>query len=252
MNLKGKKIVVTGGSRGIGAGLVKALVEKGAHVGFTYASRPDAAENVLAEIRKINPETTSLHMALQMNVADGDSVEKGMDEFLSKMGAIDGLVNNAGITKDQLLLRMKAEDFDDVLQTNLRGTFLCTKVVSKIMLKARKGSIVNITSVIGHMGNAGQSNYAASKGGTTAFSKSVAQELGSRQIRVNCVAPGFIVTDMTDAMTDDQKKAIFTKIPLQKLGDVEDVANATMFLLSDESKYITGQTLHVNGGLLMD
>ena len=252
MNLENKKIVVTGGSRGIGAGIVKSLVEKGAVVAFTYTSRPDAAEKVLAEIKALNPKTADQHFCLSMNVADPDSVEKGFAQILERFGQIDGLVNNAGITKDGLLLRMKTEDFDDVIQTNLRGSFLCTKVVSKIMLKARKGSIVNVTSVIGHMGNAGQANYAASKAGTAAFGKSVAQELGSRNIRVNCVAPGFIVTDMTDAMTDEQKKAIFTKIPLQKLGDVEDVANAVTFLLSEESKYITGQTLHVNGGMWMD
>jgi 3-oxoacyl-[acyl-carrier protein] reductase len=252
MNLENKKIVVTGGSRGIGAGIVKSLIEKGATVAFTYTSRPDAAEKVLAEVKSLNPKTADQHFCLSMNVADPDSVEKGFAQILERFGQIDGLVNNAGITKDGLLLRMKTEDFDDVIQTNLRGSFLCTKVVSKIMLKARKGSIVNVTSVIGHMGNAGQANYAASKAGTAAFGKSVAQELGSRNIRVNCVAPGFIVTDMTDAMTDEQKKAIFTKIPLQKLGDVEDVANAVTFLLSEESKYITGQTLHVNGGMWMD
>jgi 3-oxoacyl-[acyl-carrier protein] reductase len=252
MNLENKKIVVTGGSRGIGAGIVKSLAQAGATVAFTYTSRPDAAEKVLAEIKALNPKTADQHFCLSMNVADPDSVEKGFAQILERFGQIDGLVNNAGITKDGLLLRMKTEDFDDVIQTNLRGSFLCTKVVSKIMLKARKGSIVNVTSVIGHMGNAGQANYAASKAGTAAFGKSVAQELGSRNIRVNCVAPGFIVTDMTDAMTDEQKKAIFTKIPLQKLGDVEDVANAVTFLLSEESKYITGQTLHVNGGMWMD
>ncbi|MEK6553799.1 MAG: 3-oxoacyl-ACP reductase FabG, partial [Bdellovibrionota bacterium] len=202
--------------------------------------------------KTLNPKTADQHFCISLNVGDSESVDKGFAQILERFGQIDGLVNNAGITKDQLLLRMKTEDFDEVIQTNLRGSFLCTKVVSKIMLKARKGSIVNVTSVIGHMGNAGQSNYAASKAGTAAFGKSVAQELGSRNIRVNCVAPGFIVTDMTDAMTDEQKKAIFTKIPLQKLGDVEDVANAVTFLLSDDSKYITGQTLHVNGGMWMD
>ena len=252
MNLSTKKVIVTGGSRGIGAGIVKALAQAGASVAFTYTSRPEAAEKVLNEIREISPQTAETHFCLSMNVADSDSVEKGFDEILKKWGTFDGLVNNAGITHDQLLLRMKNEDFDQVITTNLKGTYLCTKVASKVMLKARKGSIVNVTSVIGHMGTAGQSNYAASKAGTTAFSKSVAQELGSRQIRVNCVAPGFIVTDMTEAMSDEQKKAIFTKIPLQKLGDVEDVAKAVIFLLSEDSKYITGQALHVNGGLLME
>lgn len=259
MSLKGKKIVVTGGSRGIGAAIVKRLAADGAQVAFTYASRPDAANKILSEIQTTSGgadsenSTANLtgHLALKLDIADEQSVEDGFKQIMEKFGQIDGLVNNAGITKDQLFLRMKTEDFDQVINTNLRGAFLCTKTVTKPMLKARKGSIVNVTSVIGHIGNAGQANYAASKAAVAAMGKSVAQELGSRNIRVNCVAPGFIVTDMTDAMTEEQKQAIFTKIPLQNFGTPEDIASAVSFLLSDDSKYITGQTLHVNGGMLM-
>ncbi len=253
MNLTGKNIVVTGGSRGIGAAIVKRLAADGAHVAFTYASRPDAADKVLSEIKaaSADPAEANQHFALQLDIANEQSVEDGFKQIMEKFGRIDGLVNNAGITKDQLFLRMKTDDFDQVINTNLRGAFLCTKTVTKPMLKARKGSIVNVTSVIGHMGNAGQANYAASKAAVAAMGKSVAQELGSRNIRVNCVAPGFITTDMTDAMTDEQKQAIFTKIPLQNFGQPEDIASAVSFLLSDDSRYITGQTLHVNGGMLM-
>jgi 3-oxoacyl-[acyl-carrier protein] reductase len=243
--LKGKNILVTGGSRGIGAGIVKRLAQDGARVALTYTSKPDLAEAVLKSL------PGSDHLALELNVSSEESVEQTFKVLLEKFGKLDGLVNNAGVTKDQLLLRMKAEDFDQVMQTNLRGAFLCTRLATKAMLKARQGSIVQITSVIGHSGNAGQANYAASKAGIEAFTKSIAQEVGSRNIRLNCVAPGFISTDMTDVLPDTQKNAILAKIPLQKFGTTEDVAAAVSFLLSDESAYITGQTLHVNGGMYM-
>lgn len=245
MSLTGRKFIVTGGSRGIGAGIVKHLASLGAQVAFTFTSRPDAAEQVLSELKG------SGHKMLKMDVADASSVEAGMAEILKAFGNIDGLVNNAGITRDQLLLRMKNEDFDAVINANLKGTFLCCQTVLKPMLKARAGSIVNITSVIGHSGNAGQANYAASKAGIEAFSKSLALEIASRGIRVNCVAPGFIGTEMTDQLNDAQKTAIMEKIPLGKIGDVNDVAACVEFLLSDGSRYMTGQTLHVNGGLYM-
>lgn len=243
MNLNGKSILVTGGSRGIGAGIVKRLATDGARVAFTYTSRPDSANQVLKSLPGDG------HLALELNVTSEESIESTLKVVLEKFGALDGLVNNAGVTKDQLLLRMKAEDFDQVIQTNLRGAFLCTKVAIKNMLKLRKGSIVNITSVIGHSGNPGQANYAASKAGITAFSKSVAQEIGSRNIRINCVAPGFIMTEMTDVLSEEQKNAILSKIPLQKFGSTEDIAAAVSFLLGDDSTYITGQTIHVNGGM---
>jgi len=241
--LKNKNVLVTGGSRGIGAGIARRLAQDGARIALTYVSRKEEAEAVLKDL------PGSGHITLRMNVSDETSVDQAFNELMEKFGKLDGLVNNAGITKDQLLLRMKVEDFDQVIQTNLRGTFLCTKSAVKVMLKARQGSIVNITSVVGHSGNAGQSNYAASKAGITMFSKSIAQEVGSRNIRVNCVAPGFITTEMTDVLTDTQKNTILAKIPLQKFGRSEDVAAAVSYLLSDDATYVTGQTLHVDGGM---
>lgn len=245
MRLKDKTVLVTGGSRGIGAGIVRRLAIEGARVAFTYTSRPEAAQKVLNNLEGNG------HLAIELNVGSEDSVESTFKTVLEKFGHLDGLVNNAGVTKDQLLLRMKSEDFDQVIQTNLRGVFLCTRAATKAMLRAKRGSIVNITSIIGHSGNAGQANYAASKGGITSFSKSIAQEVGSRQIRVNCVAPGFITTEMTDVLPEAQKNTILAQIPMQKFGNTEDIASAVCFLLSDESTYITGQTLHVNGGMGM-
>ena len=247
MSLKfaGQTALVTGSSRGIGATIAQRLARDGARVAVTYSSNPDSAQKVLASL------PGSGHIALQLHVGDEASVEKTFAECAEKFGKIDFLVNNAGITKDQLLLRMKAEDFDRVIETNLKGVFLCTRAAAKLMLKAKSGAIVNITSVIGQTGNPGQANYAASKGGVEAFTKSVAQELASRQIRVNCVAPGFIVTDMTDVLSDETKNAILAKVPLKTLGDTEDIAAAVSFLLSQDAKYITGHTLSVNGGMFM-
>jgi 3-oxoacyl-[acyl-carrier protein] reductase len=184
-------------------------------------------------------------------VTNPKSVQEGFEKIVNAFGQLDGLVNNAGITRDQLLMRMKDEDFEAVLNTNLKGSFLCTREVMRPMLKARSGSIVNISSVVGQMGNPGQSNYCASKAGLEGFTRSVALEVASRGIRVNAVAPGFIVTDMTEALDEKQKEAIQSKIPLQTLGSVGDVASAVAFLLSDQSTYITGQVLQVNGGLYM-
>lgn len=244
--LQAKKVFVTGGSRGIGASIVQVLAEKGAQVAFSYSSREESAQKVLSSL------PGSGHMIVQMDSSKEESVEQAIGKVLAHFGDVDGIVNNAGITKDQLLLRMKTEDFDSVIQTNLRGTFLVTRGFLKPMIKARKGSIVNITSVIGQTGNAGQANYAASKAGTEAFSKSTAQEVSSRGVRVNCVAPGFINTEMTDVLTEDQKKGILSKIPLGTIADPKEVAYAVAFLLSDESKYITGHTLSVNGGMFMN
>lgn len=244
-SLSGKKILVTGGSRGIGASIVKVLAARGADVAFTYSSREDSAQEVLKQLPSGN------HFYVRMNVSDETSVDEGLKTVFSKWNEIDGLVNNAGITKDGLLLRMKAEDFSSVIDTNLKGTFLVTKAILKSMLKARKGSIVNITSVIGQMGNAGQANYSASKAGIESFSRSAALESASRGVRVNCVAPGFIATEMTGILTDEQKKQILTHIPLERIAEPEEVSYAVAFLLSDESKYITGQTLGVNGGMWM-
>jgi 3-oxoacyl-[acyl-carrier protein] reductase len=245
-DLKDKKIVVTGSSRGIGAGIAKYLADQGAQVCVTYARSKDKAEKVVAELKGSN------HLILSLDTSDEDSITSFFKEVLETWGNIDGLVNNAGITRDQLLLRMKAADFDDVYSTNLKGTFLCTKAVTKPMMKAHKGSIVNITSVIGSIGNPGQSNYAASKAGTEAFSKSVAKEIGSRGIRVNCVAPGFIQTEMTEVLDDKQKSALTEQLPLARLGTTEDIASAVAFLISDASSYVTGQTLHINGGMYLN
>ncbi len=242
-NLEGKKIVVTGGSRGIGAGVVKALDSLGAQVAFTYSSRKESAEAVLKEL------SGNEHMITQLNLSDEESITTAFKEILTKFGQIDGLVNNAGITQDQILLRMKTDDFDKVLNTNLRGTYLCTKAVLKPMVKARNGSVVHITSVVGQMGNPGQANYAASKAGVEAFSKSLAKELGSRNVRSNCVAPGFIETEMTNELSDDQKQKLIGGLALERLGSVDDIASAVAYLLSDNSSYITGQTIAVNGGL---
>lgn len=245
-SLQGKKIVVTGGSRGIGAAIVKLLADEGAQVAFTYSSREEAAQQVAHSLAGEG------HFYIKMDIANEESVNSAVDHILEKWSDIDGVVNNAGITKDGLLLRMKSEDFDSVVNTNLRGTFLVTKAFTKPMMKARKGSIVNIVSIIGETGNAGQANYAASKAGTIAFSKSVALELGSRNVRVNNVAPGYIATEMTDVLSEDVKAKMMDKIPLAKIGEGSDVAQAVRFLLSDESKYITGHTLDVNGGMHMN
>lgn len=246
LQLEGKKILVTGGSRGIGASIVKTLASRGASVGFTYSSREDSAMALLKEL------PGSGHFTAQLNTSDEASVDRFVQLSLEKFGEIDGLVNNAGITKDGLLLRMKPEDFDQVIQTNLRGTFLLTKGFLKSMIKARKGSIVNITSVIGQTGNAGQANYAASKAGIEAFARSAAQEVASRGIRINNIAPGFIATEMTAVLSEDQKKAIMEKIPMARMAEAEEVATVVAFLVSEDSKYMTGHTLSVNGGMFMN
>lgn len=241
--LAGRRIAVTGSSRGIGAGIAKWLAAEGAQVVVTYSSNEASAQEVVKSLKG------SGHLCLPLNVSD----EASVDAFFSKVqeaGGLQGLVNNAGIEKDQLILRMKTEDFDAVIGTNLRGTFLCARAAIKMMFKAKvAGSIVNITSVIGEMGNPGQSNYAASKAGVEGLTKSLAKEVASRGIRINCVAPGFIDTDMTRKMNDDQKAKILSGVPLGQMGSTEDIAAAAAFLLSDEARYITGQTLSVNGGL---
>lgn len=244
-SLQGKRIVVTGGSRGIGAAIVKCLANEGAQVAFTYSSREDAAAEVAKGLAGEG------HFYVKMDISSEDSVNAGVEQILAKFPEVHGVVNNAGITKDTLLLRMKGDDFGAVVDTNLKGTFFVTKALSRTLMK-NKGSIVNITSVIGQTGNPGQANYAASKAGTVGFTKSVAQELASRGVRANCVAPGFIATEMTHVLNDDQKKKILEKIPLASIGEATDVAQAVRFLLSDESKYITGHTLSVNGGMFMD
>ncbi len=246
VDLSHKKFFVTGGSRGIGSAIVKSLADAGAQVAFTYSTNQAKAEDLLKSLPGSN------HLSFQLDVADTASVDQVVASLYEKWGDVDGVVNNAGITRDQLILRMKPEDFNQVIATNLTGVFSVTKSFSKQMLKARKGSFVNISSVIGAVGNAGQSNYAASKGGLEAFTKSVALEFASRGIRANCVAPGYIKSDMTDALSADQLKSFTDKIPLSRAGEGSEVASAVAFLLSDAASYITGQTLHVNGGMYLN
>lgn len=245
INFDGQTFFVTGGSRGIGAGIAKHIAEHGGRVAISYASNNSAAEKVLGELKGEG------HMMVAMNLTDNESIKNAAAQILESFGKLDGLVNNAGKTDDQILLRMKPEQFEDVVAANLTGTFNCTKAFLKPMTKARKGSIVNITSVVGLMGNPGQSNYAASKAGITGFSKSVALEMASRNIRVNCVAPGYIATEMTEAMEDKAKDAVKGRIPMARMGQVEDIASAVSFLLCDQSQYITGHTLSVNGGMYL-
>lgn len=244
-NLSGKNVFITGGSRGIGAAIVRKCAELGARVAFTYSSQEAQAALVLSSLPGDGHKIYKLNVSLQSEV---DAVSQTV---LKDFTEIHGVVNNAGITKDQLLLRMKDEDFDAVLKANLYGTFYVSKAFAKNLLRAKNASVVNISSVIGSIGNAGQANYAASKGGVEAFTKSMALELSSRNVRTNAVAPGYIKSDMTDALTEDQLKQFSEKIPLGRAGQAEEVANAVAFLLSDASSYITGQTLHVNGGLYL-
>lgn len=245
-SLAGKNIVVTGASRGIGAGIARYLAERGARVAISYASQQHAAEQLLAQL------PGNGHFLSSLDIREEDSISAYFDAALEQFaGKIDGLVNNAGITKDQLLLRMKTSDFDQVIQTNLRGSFLCSKQVLKPMMKHGGGSIVFVSSVIAQMGNAGQANYAASKAGMEGFCRSLAVEMASRNIRANCIAPGYIHTEMTEILDDKQKEKILNNVPMARMGSVDDIAAATAFLLSDASSYITGQCLAINGGLYM-
>jgi 3-oxoacyl-[acyl-carrier protein] reductase len=245
VSLENKNIFVSGGSRGIGAAIVKQLSELGAKVAFTYSSQQAAAEAVLGTL------SGSGHKCYKLDVSQSAEVETVGAQILADFGLIHGVVNNAGITKDQLILRMKDEDFSQVIRTNLEGVFFVTKFFSKSMLKNRQGSFVNISSVIGATGNAGQSNYAASKAGLEGFTKSIALEFAARNIRANVVSPGYISSDMTNALTPEQLKQFSDRIPLGRPGEPVEIAKTVAFLLSDAATYITGQTLHVNGGLYL-
>lgn len=245
--LRGQTALITGSSRGIGREIALALAKQGANIAVNYAGSEEKAAEVVQELETIGVKA----IKIRANVADESDVKAMIKEVVKTFGSIDILVNNAGITRDNLLMRMKVEDFDDVIDTNLKGAFLCTKTVARPMMKQRAGRIINIASIVGVSGNPGQANYVAAKAGMIGLTKSSAKEFASRNILVNAVAPGFITTDMTDILTDEQKAAILTNIPLQQLGEPKDVANVVCFLASESAKYITGQTIHVDGGMVM-
>ena len=242
--LEGEVALVTGASRGIGASIAAALAGAGATVvgTATSAGGADGISGALAGSGR----------GVVLNIADNESVDAAIKDMQGAEGTPTILVNNAGITRDNLLMRMKADEWDDVISTNLSGVYRLCKSCLRGMMKARKGRIINIASVIGVMGNAGQSNYAAAKAGIIGFSKSLAREIGSRNITVNVVAPGFIDTDMTRVLPEDQRAAMLAQVPLGRLGEGDDIANAVLFLASPAAAYVTGETLHVNGGMLMD
>lgn len=248
MDLTGKVAVVTGASRGIGRAIAIKLAEAGANIFFNYNGSPDAAKETAAMVTEIGVEVE----AMKANIADSEEVTAFFKQAVERFGRIDILVNNAGITRDNLLMRMKENEWDDVIATNLKGTFLTTKAVSRTMMKQRYGKIINIASVVGLIGNAGQANYVASKAGVIGLTKTSARELAARGINVNAVAPGFITTEMTDELDEQTKEMMLSQIPLGKYGTTDDVANAVLFLASDASAYITGQTIAIDGGMVMN
>lgn len=245
MILTGKTALVTGGSRGIGKAIALELASQGANIVVNYTRNAEMAAGVVQEIEAFGVKA----LAVQGDVSKAAEAENLVEQAIAAFGQIDLLINNAGITRDTLLIRMKEEDWDEVLQINLKGAFLMTKLVGKAMLKKKTGRIVNITSVVGVMGNAGQANYAASKAGLIGLTKSAAKEFASRGITVNAVAPGFIRTDMTDALPEDVKNKYAEAIPLGAMGESEDIAKTVAFLCSEGARYITGQVLLVDGGL---
>lgn len=247
MMLEDKVALVTGASRGIGRAVALRLAGEGAAVAINYAGNAKAAEEVKAAIEAEGGKA----ILVQADVSNSESVDAMVKQVVDAFGGIDILVNNAGITRDGLLMRMKEEDWDAVLNTNLKGVFLCTKAVSKLMMKKRSGKIVNMASVVGVNGNAGQANYSAAKAGVIGFTKTMAKELAARGINVNAIAPGYIETDMTAVLSDGVKEAMAKNIPLGRGGKPEDIANATLFLVSDCASYITGQVINVDGGMVM-
>ena len=246
--LKNKNAVVTGATRGIGREIAFTLAENGANVAINYRTLNEDVERLIEELKSYGTNI----VAVKCDISDEEEVKNFIAESKKQLGSIDILINNAGITKDGLLMRMKEKDFSDVLDVNLKGTFITTREAASIMMKQRHGKIINISSVVGVIGNAGQCNYAASKAGVIGFSKSVARELASRNITVNVVAPGFINTDMTGVLPEKVKESMLQGIPLKRIGDPKDIANVVLFLASDLSNYITGQVINVDGGMVMN
>jgi 3-oxoacyl-[acyl-carrier protein] reductase len=247
MDFSGQSVIVTGASRGIGKAIAIAFAKAGADVAFTYASNEAAATEVKQEIEALGRKA----LAIKADAASADAATMVVDETTKAFCKIDVLVNNAGVTKDTLLMRMSEADWDTVLDTNLKGVFLLTKAVIRPMMSAKKGKIITISSVVGLVGNPGQANYCASKAGVIGFSKSLAKEVGSRGITVNVIAPGYIETDMTGKLNEEQTKAIMDMVPLKRMGKSEDIANTALFLASDAASYITGETIRVDGGMAM-
>lgn len=243
--LENKVALITGGSRGIGKGIVEVFAQQGAHVAFTFNSSVEAANALAKELSKDGIQVR----AYQSDAAQFDQAEALVSKVLEDFGSVDILINNAGITKDNLLMRITEEDFDRVIEVNLKSVFNMTKAIQRTMLKQRHGSIINMSSIVGVQGNAGQTNYAASKAGIIGFSKSVALELGSRNIRCNVIAPGFIETEMTQKLDEATVQSWRDGIPLKRGGSPEDIANTCLYLASDLSSYVTGQVLHVDGGM---
>lgn len=245
--LSGKCAVITGASRGIGKEIAIKFAKQGANIVINYRKNEEEADLLKKEIELLGREV----LIVKADVSNLEEAEFLITEAKKRFDRIDILVNNAGITKDNLLLRMKEEEFDDVVKVNLKGTFNCLKAITPIMLKQKYGKIINMASVVGVIGNAGQINYCASKAGIIGMTKSLAREIGRKSITVNAIAPGFIQTDMTNVLDEDQKKSILSQVPLNRFGTVEDVANVALFLASDNSNYITGQVLSVDGGMAM-
>lgn len=246
-DLSGKTAIITGASRGIGAEIARKMAEAGAKIVVNYSGSQAKAESVVEEIKSNGGEA----IAVKADVADAVAVKAMVEQTMQTFGSVDILVNNAGITRDNLMMRMKDDEWDDVINTNLKGVFICTKAVTRQMMKQRSGRIVNIASIVGVMGNAGQANYVAAKAGVIGLTKTTARELASRNITANAVAPGFITTDMTDKLGEDIQKSMLAQIPLGRFGKPEEVAKAALFLASDDASYMTGQTLHLDGGMVM-
>ncbi len=248
--LKGKKVLITGGTAGIGKQIALSFAKNGASVAI-FGTNKERAEQVLEELKSAAIDPEQKFLAEIVNVSSKEAIDAAIEDILNQWGNIDVLINNAGITRDGLFMKMKEEHWDEVMDVNLKSVFNTCQALVRPMMKARCGKIINISSVVGLTGNAGQVNYSASKSGMIGFTKSLAQELATRGITVNCIAPGFIETRMTDALTDAQKEGILKKIPMGRIGDPEEIANVALFLASDMSKYMTGQVLTVDGGMVM-